>query len=181
MSGRWPHCCCFLAVAFRTCLILHAAFLCNCSQVFFSIRLVSVHVVHPYNSIDTSTAFKKLGFILSVRYDFHMTDRLSIATHAFASPFWCLSRSMSHCFLDRWTCPQVSKHTLYCGDVIILIKAHVFRLVCVHMESYASSCSFQTMLLGFGLGGCICQMRFVIDVVRVGNCLCRVFSASLLC
>ena len=64
-----------LGVASRTCLILLAAFLCS---------LVSVHLVHPYSSIDTTTAWKKLRFILSVRSEFHMTDSLSIAVHAFA-------------------------------------------------------------------------------------------------
>ena len=52
---------------------------------FLSIRLVSVHVVHPYSSIDTIAACKNLRFILSDRSDFHMTDSLSIAVHAFAS------------------------------------------------------------------------------------------------
>ena len=48
-------------------------------------HLVSVHVVHPYSSIDTTAAWKKLHFILSVRFDFHMTDSLLIALHAFVS------------------------------------------------------------------------------------------------
>ena len=52
---------------------------------FFSCRLVSVHVVHPYNSIDTTAAWKKLRFILSVRSDFHMIESLSIAVRAFVS------------------------------------------------------------------------------------------------
>ena len=52
---------------------------------FFSSRLVSVHVVHPYSSIDTTAAWKKLRFILSVRSDFHMIESLSIAVHAFVS------------------------------------------------------------------------------------------------
>ena len=43
---------------------------------FFSICLVRVHVVHPYSSIDTIAAWKKLRFILSVMFDFHMTERL---------------------------------------------------------------------------------------------------------
>ena len=38
---------------------------------------------HPYSSIDTA-AWKKL-FILSDRSDFHMTNSLLIAVHAFAS------------------------------------------------------------------------------------------------
>ena len=45
----------------------------------------SVHVVHPYSSIDTAATWKKLRFILSVRSDFHMTDLLSIAVYAFVS------------------------------------------------------------------------------------------------
>ena len=52
---------------------------------FFSSRFVSVQVVHPYSSIDTTAAWKKLRFILSVRFDFHMIDSLSIAVHAFVS------------------------------------------------------------------------------------------------
>ena len=39
---------------------------------FLSSRLVSVHVVHPYSSIDSTAAWKKLRFILLVRSDFHM-------------------------------------------------------------------------------------------------------------
>ena len=42
-------------VASWTCSILSAAFLCNC-------RFVIVRVVHPYNSMDTTAAWKKLRF-----------------------------------------------------------------------------------------------------------------------
>ena len=42
-----------------------------------------VHVVHPYSSIDVTTAWKKLRSILSVRSDFHIIDSLLIAVHAF--------------------------------------------------------------------------------------------------
>ena len=38
-----------------------------------------------YSTIDTNVAWKKLRFILSVRSDFHMTDSLLIAVHAFVS------------------------------------------------------------------------------------------------
>ena len=74
-----------LGVASRTCSKLLAAFLCSCRPAFFSSRLVSVYVGHLYSSIDTTSAWKKLRFILSVRSDFHMTDSLSIAVHIFAS------------------------------------------------------------------------------------------------
>ena len=52
---------------------------------FFSLRLVSVQVVHPYSSMDTTVAGKKLCFILSDRSDFRNIDSLSTTDHAFAS------------------------------------------------------------------------------------------------
>ena len=93
----------------RTRSILLAAFLCNCRQVFFSIRFVSVHVVHPYSSTDITAAWKKLHFVLSVRSDFHTTDSLSIAVHAFASRVSMSVSLMRHCSLGRWTCQLVSE------------------------------------------------------------------------
>ena len=45
-------------VASWTCSIFLAVFLCNCRQDFFSIRLVSEHVVHPYSSIETTAAWE---------------------------------------------------------------------------------------------------------------------------
>ncbi len=56
-----------------------------CLTLIVSLRLVSVHIVHSYSSIDTTAAWKKLRFILLVRSDFHMSDSLSIAIHAFTS------------------------------------------------------------------------------------------------
>ena len=67
-------------VAVRTCSILLLTFLYNCSN-----RLVSIQVVHPYSSTDMTAAWKKLRFILSVRFDFHMIESLLIAVHAFIS------------------------------------------------------------------------------------------------
>ena len=69
-----------LGAASMTCSILLAAFLCSCRQAFSS-----VHIVHPYSSKDTTAAWKRLPFILSVRFDFHMTGSLSLAVHAFGS------------------------------------------------------------------------------------------------
>ena len=54
-------------------------------QVLFFICIVNIYVVHPYSRIDTTDAWKKLRFILSYRWDFHMIDNLSIAVNAFAS------------------------------------------------------------------------------------------------
>ena len=63
-------------IAARTYSILLSTFLRNCRQAFFFSRLVSVQVVHPYSSIDTTATWKKLRFILSVRFDFHMIDNI---------------------------------------------------------------------------------------------------------
>ena len=57
---------------------------CVVGVKLFSIRLVSIHVVHPYSSIDTTATWKKMRFILSVKSDFYITHRLPIAVHAFA-------------------------------------------------------------------------------------------------
>ena len=46
------------------------------------------------------------------------------------------------------------------------------------MEAYACCCSFQAMQKCFGLVRCICQYRYVIGVVGVGNCCCGISSAS---
>ena len=50
---------------------------------FFSVRFVSVYVMHPYYSIDTDAAWKKSRFILSYRSEFHMINSQSIAVHVF--------------------------------------------------------------------------------------------------
>ena len=47
------------------------------------------------------------------------------------------------------------------------------------MEAYACCCSFQTMQKCFGLVRCICQYRYVIGVVGVGNCCCGNFLICL--
>ena len=61
--------------------------------------------MHPYSSIDTIAAWKKLHFILSVRSDSYMTDNLLIAVHAFVDR---VSMSVS---VDegKWTCLLVSE------------------------------------------------------------------------
>ena len=70
-------------------------------STFLPIHLVSVHVVHPYNSIDTTAARKKLCFILSGRSDFYMTDSLSMVVHTFASSV-LMSFSVDKMLLTRY-------------------------------------------------------------------------------
>ena len=108
MGGRWPYSWCFVGCCLQDLFNIACNILVLLPSSFFSIRLVSVQIVHPYSSIDTTAAWKKLRFILSMRSDFHMIDSLSIAVHAFVSRDRCLPRLMRHYFLGRWICLLVS-------------------------------------------------------------------------
>ena len=83
--------------------------------------------MHLYGSMDTNTAWKNLRFILSVRSDFHITDRLLIAVHAFASRV-LMSVSIDETLLlkGRWTCPLDLERYDFCGHVASLIKAYEY-------------------------------------------------------
>ena len=79
MSGRCLYSYCFMGCFPQDLLNIAHSIHVQLPSRFLSIRVVSVHVVHPYSSIDTTAAWKKQRFILSDRSDFHMTDSLSIA------------------------------------------------------------------------------------------------------
>ena len=85
MGGKWPYSWCLVRCCRQDLFNIALNILVQLPSSFFSSRLVSVHVMHPYSSIDTTAAWKKLRFILSVRSDFHMIESLSIAVHAFVS------------------------------------------------------------------------------------------------
>ena len=106
MGGSWPYSRCFVGCCLQDLFNIARSILEYLPSSLFSIRFVSVHVVHPYSSIDTTAAWKKLRFILSVMSDFHITDSLSIPLLVMC---WCLSRLMRHSFLSRWTCLLVSE------------------------------------------------------------------------
>ena len=82
-------------------LISQSNFQFPCLDNFFSICLINVHVVHPYSSLHTRAAWKKLRFILADKSDFHMTDNQSIAVHAIASRVF-MSFSVDETLLPRY-------------------------------------------------------------------------------
>ena len=54
MGGRWPNSCCFVGCCLQDLFSTTSpTILVELLSSFFSIRFVSVHVVHPYSSIDT--------------------------------------------------------------------------------------------------------------------------------
>ena len=85
MGGKCPYSWCLVGCCHQELFNTALNILVQFPSSFLSSRFVSVHVVHPYSSIDTTAAWKKLRFILSVRSDFHMIESLSIAVHAFVS------------------------------------------------------------------------------------------------
>ena len=78
MGGRWPYICCFMGCYFQDLFSIAYSVLVQLLSSFFSIRLFSVHVVHPYSRIDMTIAWKKLRFILLNKFDFYITDNLCL-------------------------------------------------------------------------------------------------------
>ena len=62
MGGRWPYSWCFVACCRQDLFNIARKILLLLLSSFFSSRFVSVQVVHPYSSIDTTAAWKKLRF-----------------------------------------------------------------------------------------------------------------------
>ena len=85
MGGRWLYSWCFVGCCRQDLFNIARNIFVKLPFSFFSSRFVSVQVVHPYSSINTTAAWMKLRFILSVRFDFHMIDSLSISVYAFVS------------------------------------------------------------------------------------------------
>ena len=59
MGGRWPYSWCFVGYCRQDLFNIARNILVQLPSSFFSSRLVSVQVVHPYSSIDTIAAWKK--------------------------------------------------------------------------------------------------------------------------
>ena len=85
MGGRWPYSWGFVGCCYQDLFKIARSILVSLKSSIFSIRLFIIHVVYLLSSIDKTAAWKKLRFFLSVSSDFHMTDSLLIAVHAFVS------------------------------------------------------------------------------------------------
>ena len=59
MGGRRPYNCCFVECCLYDLFNIDRRILVLLPSSFFSIRLVNVHVVHLYSSIDTTASWKK--------------------------------------------------------------------------------------------------------------------------
>ena len=134
-----------------------------------------VHVVHPCSSIVTTATWKKLRFILSARSDFHITDSLLLAAHAFARHVFI------SIYVDETLLPRLNLSTDF-REVPFIVEMSLLSLK--HMYSVLIAFTWRPSpehAAGFWLGGYFCLKRYVIGVVRVCNCLGRVYSDSFLC
>ena len=101
IGGRWPYSWCLVGCCCQDLFRIARSILVQLPSSFFSSRFVSVHVVHPYSSIDVTAAWKKLRFILSVRSDFDIIDSLLIAVRAFVN-LVSMSFSVDSTLLPRY-------------------------------------------------------------------------------
>ena len=120
MGGRWPYSWCLVGCCCQDVFSITRNILVQLPSSFFSSRLVSVQVGHPYSSIDTTTAWKKLRFILSVRSDFHMRESLYIYIYIYLyyhPPYHHLNILRTGISLNLFRYPSLS--------AVALAKSHV--------------------------------------------------------
>ena len=94
---------------------------------FFSISFVNIYVVHPYYSMDTTTARKKFRFNSSDRLNFHMIDSLSIAVHAFAR------RKLISFSVDKTLLPRHMNLSTNFREPPFMIKTYILHFVRIHV------------------------------------------------
>ena len=98
-------------------------------SIFFSIHLVSIQVVHPYSRIGMTTVWKKLHFMLSDRFDFHMINNLSIAVHAFASCV-LISFSVDEILLPRYINLSTNfREPPFCMEISLFWLKHMYSIL----------------------------------------------------
>ena len=181
MDGRWLYSSYYVGCCLHDLIhIAHSIFVWLPSS-FFSIRFAGVHILHPFRSIDTTTAWKKncvLFYRSGLTSIWHRANRL--LSMALLVACWCLSRLVRHCFLDWWTCPLVSE------NYHLVWRCRLFDLStccpsCLRWHALYQQLFVSDYVAGFRLGRGICQKRYVIGVVGVRNCLCELSFTFVLC
>ena len=136
MGGRWLYSWCFVRCCFQDVFNIARNILVQFPSSFFSIRLVSVHVVQPYSKIDLIAAWKKLHFILSDKFDFCKIDNLSIAVYAFARRIF-MTFSVDETMLPRYV-------NLYTSFRRPPFSVAMFSFLLKHMYALSSNTGIKT-------------------------------------
>ena len=97
MGGRWQYSGYFVGNCIQDLFNIAHSILVQLLSSFFSIRLISIHVVLPYSSMDMTTPWKKLREIFEVnKSNFHLTNGYTVLQVLFfvagfvAYPLFCL-------------------------------------------------------------------------------------------
>ena len=108
---------------------------------FISKHLVSIHVVHPDSSIDTTVAWKKCRFDLSDRSDFHIIDSQLIAVHGFVRHI--LSLSVDETLLPRYGNLSTNfRGPPFWVEMALSWLKYVICFVYIHVEANATCSLF---------------------------------------
>ena len=108
IGSKWLYGFCFVGCCFHDLFYITCSIFVQFPSSFFSMCFVSVHVVHPLSSIDTTITWKEFCFISLDWLDFYMINSLLIAVHIFA---WHILTSLSvdETLLLLWTCLLISE------------------------------------------------------------------------
>ena len=172
MVGKWLYSswfmkCCFQDL-FKTACSIRVYFPCR----FFPMYFVRVKVVHPYNSIDTATVWKKSRFILLDKSDFYIIYNLSIACNTFARII-LTSLSVEEILLLMYMNWSTNFRVLPLRvEMALSYLKHMYSvLLASNVEAKAFCLLLQAIQLGFCLGWCIWKKSEVICVF----CVCHSF------
>ena len=101
MGGRWLYRSCIMRYVFQDLSNVTRSILVQFPSLFFSIHFVSIHVVHPYNKMDSTVAWKKcvLFYYISLTSIISITYWQQYMTWLVAH--WCHFQLMIHCFIGR--------------------------------------------------------------------------------
>ena len=139
MGGKLSYCRCFVGCYFQNLFYLARILLVQLTSSFFSIQLISVHVVHPYCRLAT-TACKLLRFVLS-----DMIDNLSIRIHEFSS---CILVPVS---VDKMLLPWYMNLSINFSEPPFRVETssfffkHIYCFVCIHIVAIGTSYLLQTV------------------------------------
>ena len=147
MVGRCPYSCCFVGCCLQHLFHTDRSILVQLSSSFLSKRFVSVHVVHPYSSIDTTSAWKKYCVL------FHLIGLTSIWPIVYrwlslTSPVMC------HFTINEQMLVFSEEIILYSfmGDILIMKWMNIWQFLLYT------------------------QTQFLIDLFKTKRFLCRLTS-----
>ena len=161
IEGKYQYSCYFVGCCFQDLFSIARRILVWFPSCIFSIHFVRVYLVHPWNSIGTTAAWKKFRFILSNSLDFHMKDILSIAVHTFARSI-LISLSVDKTQLPRYVKLFTNfREASFRVEMSPWLK-YVFRFVCNHVEIFllpAPAYAARILLGWVYLSEALCHLR----------------------